>query len=210
MNFKMRCQFTERYAPEDMELCRKVNAEIFDYRGNAGVLTDDVIGWLIDTFRIKVRIESQLVAGFPIICMVIIDAVYGGECIRWQDVDWRVSYKASMQRNYKVLQKCRTEVKMEGFREFRFSNTDVRFERLLEAECTVAERLKFLDRLRDWYGVRRSTQPIDAMGRRCEIAFPSWIESPTPGELRQYRESVATNKRRNHDGHREHPQAWPL
>jgi len=221
MRFKMRCQFTERYSPEDKELCRRVNAETFEYLGDAVVLTDHVIEWLNETFRIKVQIESQLVAGFPIICMVIIDAAYGGERIRWQDVDFRVSYKASMQCNYKVLERFWTEVNMDRFREFRPANTDVRFERLLEAECTVAERLKFLDRLRDWYGVRRSTQPIDAMGRRCEImerswiyghkiAFPSWIESPTPGELRQYRESVATNKRRNHDGHREHPQAWPL
>jgi len=217
MRFKMRCQFTERYSPEDKELCRRVNAETFEYLGDAVVLTDHVIEWLNETFRIKVQIESQLVAGFPIICMVIIDAAYGGERIRWQDVDFRVSYKASMQCNYKVLERFWTEVNMDRFREFRPANTDVRFERLPEAECTMAERLEFLHRLRDWYSGRMGKKVVDGLRRRCEImersrlhghniTFPSWIESPTPGELRQYREELATRKR--HESLRERGRGW--
>jgi len=211
MRFKMRCHFTETYTPQDTELIHGVNAEIFEYLGDKAYLDDEVIGWLHEVFRMNVQLESQLVAGLPIVSMLIIDAIFGDR-IRWQDVDWRYTCKAAMERNYKALEKFWTEAKMERFREFRPENTDMRFERLLEAECTVAERLQFLHRLRDWYTVRIShREPFSALRRRCEIIektriygysveFPNWIESPTPGELRQHREAAAAKRQKSKCG----------
>jgi len=209
MRFKLRCQFTERYTSENADLFREVQSDVhkieyIESAGNASVVNDIVIGWLNETFLTKVQTESQLVEGFPVICLLIIDAIYGGERVRWQDVDWRLSYKVSTELNYKVLEKIWNEVKMERFREFRTVNTSLRFERLFEAK--LPERLEFLRRMRDWYTVRSGNHPFDALRRRCEIMersriyghnvdFPFWIESPTVGALRQYREANARNKR---------------
>jgi len=216
MRFKLRQQFTERYTPENLDLFREVNVEHRDIQclesaGNISVVDDLVIGWLNQIFRMNIQTESQLVEGFPIICMVVIDAIYGGERIRWQDVNWCLSYKAAAQRNYKVLEKIWTQSKMERFREFRVENTNLRFEQLHEAK--LAGKLEFLRRLRDWYTVRSpKLEPFNPLRRRCEIMersqryghnveFPHWIESPTPGELRQHKEATATKKRSGAAGH---------
>jgi hypothetical protein len=189
LKFKMRMQFSNRFKPTDPEqkaLFETMNQDLEDKLREkmSKKLKDPVLGWMNLVFHMNIDSEYQFEAGFPLILLTMLDAIYPTR-VRWREVDWRVQYKRALQKNYAVLEFIWAEVNMEKAREFRVENTSLRLEN--QPTSNVAEKLEFLRLMKRWYDQRiHHSGPYDPMAKRREfveqckawghaVKFPVWI-----------------------------------
>jgi hypothetical protein len=75
-------------------------------------ITDHNVAWLNLIFALKVETEFQFQHGYPIILLMMLDAIYPKK-VPWHRVEWHFNYKHAGDRNYGLLQNFWTEVGME-------------------------------------------------------------------------------------------------
>lgn len=195
LRFKMRELFSSRFkTSEELKLMKEANkslrrvSEITEVDVNTaavGEMKDIVIGWLNHYFELTVSTEFQIEVGFPVIVMLLLDAIYPFR-VPWCSVDWKLAYKRALTKNFHVLKKTWDEVNMDKAREFRVENTALRLESMQTAP--LKEKLAFFKQLKRWFDVRiHHAPPFEPLLRRREIAelcrvrghtfeFPPWIK----------------------------------
>lgn len=186
LRFKMRVQFSERFTPsEGKALFTEVNADLAErLEETNNALKDMTVGWLNRVFALNVKTEFEFEIGFPIIILVMMDAIYAKR-VRWREVDWRLQYKRALNKNHQVLSTIWAEVNMEKAREFRVENTALRLENMPTAP--LREKLDFLRLMKHWFDQRiHNAGPYDPATKRAEtvnqckswghaVKFPPWV-----------------------------------
>jgi len=195
LRFKMRELFAGRFkTSEEMDLLKEANkdtrrtsqiTEIDVKTAAVGEMKDMIIGWFNHYFELTITNELQMEVGFPVIVMLMLDAIYPLR-VPWCSVDWKLSYKRALTKNFQILRKFWDQVNMDKAREFRVENTSLRLENMEGA--VLKEKLAFLKQLKRWFDVRiHHAPPFDPMQRRREIerlcltrghsfTYPPWIK----------------------------------
>lgn len=216
--FKMLQLFSADFCPQATE---QIKAGVGDHsspRGNTQIpfasqqtnegkvrcVNDHTVLWVNKKFAMNITKEFEVHLGFSVIMLTILDAIYPVK-VPWHHVDFKIQYKKALTTNFAILQKLWAEVNMEKVRGFRFGDTRLRIEDMLN--WSIYEQLDFLRLMKHWFDARiLYSGPYEPLGRRQEMVkdcrmkgyyvdFPPWVLHEKGKEhMPQRKMTAATSK----------------
>eukprot|EP00928_Gymnodinium_smaydae_P074905 TRINITY_DN5791_c0_g1_i1.p1 TRINITY_DN5791_c0_g1~~TRINITY_DN5791_c0_g1_i1.p1 ORF type:complete len:484 (-),score=93.47 TRINITY_DN5791_c0_g1_i1:259-1710(-) len=130
------------------------------------ISSDPDIYWFNQRFLTTITSDSEVMSGWPVMALIILDAVYPSK-VPWQRVDWRWRYDSSTSRNYELLLRIWDEVGMDKTRIFRVTETSLRIEDMMGEPFPA--KLAFLRLMKKWFFTRVHAMPkYDPLRRQEE------------------------------------------